>query len=282
MTSTESKEPKGSEHSSSECPQGNGPHCRDHGWHCCHCGVRLRDVPEKPELRCKCGHGRYVHNREGCGATGDACTCQVFVCDHSACGWKPREKSPSPIDCPHIGSRDIESGADPDRWTRFHCDTCGATWIRYWEGPEDPLLTPEEEEELAPADDWHCTHRHGCSRLLEDVCRHGCRDAADALSREANEMEGRQLLQDPDFQESVEQFAQGEKVPLDEPPPPQPERRPPYAVHYSVQGHLFEMALPGDATVKAVDGALVILHHLGPVAGIVQVLPVINKEGSDG
>jgi len=60
--------------------------------------------------------------------------------------------------------------------------------------------------------------------------------------------------------------------------PPQPDRRPPFAVTYSVQGHLYEVALPGDATVRAVDGALVIQHALGPVAGIVQVLPVINEE----
>ncbi|MET9385287.1 hypothetical protein ABZY09_30505 [Streptomyces sp. NPDC002928] len=60
--------------------------------------------------------------------------------------------------------------------------------------------------------------------------------------------------------------------------PPQPDRRPPYAVAYSVSGHLYEVALPGDATVRAVDGALVITHHLGPVAGIVQVLPVASKE----
>lgn len=67
-----------------------------------------------------------------------------------------------------------------------------------------------------------------------------------------------------------------------DPPPPQPARRPPYAVTYSVSGHLYEVALPGDATVKAVDGALVIQHHLGPVAGIVQVLPVINEGSADG
>jgi hypothetical protein len=67
---------------------------------------------------------------------------------------------------------------------------------------------------------------------------------------------------------------------LHDEPPPQPDRRPPYAVSYSVQGHLFEVALPGDASVRAVDGALVIQHHLGPVLGIVQVLPVINEEGS--
>jgi predicted nucleic acid-binding Zn-ribbon protein len=64
--------------------------------------------------------------------------------------------------------------------------------------------------------------------------------------------------------------------------PPQPEQRPPYAVAYSVQGHLYEVALSGDATVRAVDGALVIQHHLGPVAGIVQTRPVINERSADG
>ncbi|MFF5471063.1 hypothetical protein [Streptomyces achromogenes] len=56
--------------------------------------------------------------------------------------------------------------------------------------------------------------------------------------------------------------------------PPQPERRPPLTVAYSVQGHLYEVALSGDATVRAVDGALVITHALGPVAGIVQTAPL--------
>ena len=63
------------------------------------------------------------------------------------------------------------------------------------------------------------------------------------------------------------------------PTPPQPERRPPYAVTYSVGGHLYEVHVAGDAAVKAVDGALIIQHHLGPVAGICQVLPVINEGG---
>lgn len=112
--------------------------------------------------------------------------------------------------------------------------------------PEEPPMTSEEEEE-APEDDV-CMRPDGyCHSEVE--CFHGCRWAADELTREANE-----------------------------PPPPQPERRPPYAVAYSVQGHLYEVALSGDASVRAVDGALIIRHHLGPVAGIVQVLPVINKE----
>jgi hypothetical protein len=135
---------------------------------------------------------------------------------------------------------------------------------------------------------------------------------------QAPDDEAQQLLKDPDFQESLAQFARGEKIPLDElpppegpectpcvcghivpehsdalfrhclkcaclryrteEPPPQPDNRPPLLVAYSVQGHLYEVALPGDATVRAVDGALVITHALGPVAGIAQVMPVPSKE----
>jgi hypothetical protein len=49
-----------------------------------------------------------------------------------------------------------------------------------------------------------------------------------------------------------------------------------------VNGHLYEVAVSGDAAVRSVDGALVIQHHQGPDAGIVQVLPVNNKEAPRG
>jgi len=46
--------------------------------------------------------------------------------------------------------------------------------------------------------------------------------------------------------------------------PPEPEappRRPPYAVAYAIEGGAqYEIALPGDATVRPIDGALVITH----------------------
>lgn len=75
-----------------------------------------------------------------------------------------------------------------------------------------------------------------------------------------------------------------EDVPLPEPDcpeqPPQPERRPPYAVAYSVGGHLYEALLPGDASASAVDGALVIQHGEIPVLGVVQIRPV-RAEASD-
>jgi hypothetical protein len=64
----------------------------------------------------------------------------------------------------------------------------------------------------------------------------------------------------------------------DAPLPPQPERRPPHAVTYSVHGHPYKLVLPGDALVEAVDGGLIIRHTLGPVAGITGVVPVETEE----
>jgi hypothetical protein len=56
--------------------------------------------------------------------------------------------------------------------------------------------------------------------------------------------------------------------------PPQPERRPPYAVAYSAGGHLYEVLLPGDARAEAVDGRLIIEHPGFQVLGIIRVQPV--------
>lgn len=44
-------------------------------------------------------------------------------------------------------------------------------------------------------------------------------------------------------------------------PEAEPPRRPPYAVAYATEdGTQYEVALPGDATIRAVDGALIITH----------------------
>jgi hypothetical protein len=109
-----------------------------------------------------------------------------------------------------------------------------------YEVAEEPPMTPEEEEQ-APEDE-------------ECVC--GEPDAQGTVHR----TDGPCYVQAPS--------------------PPQPERRPPCAVVYSVGGHLYEVAVSGDAAVRAVDGALVITHDLGPVAGIVQTAPLINEESA--
>jgi hypothetical protein len=64
---------------------------------------------------------------------------------------------------------------------------------------------------------------------------------------------------------------------LNETPAPeaQPPRRPPYAVAYVLQdGTHYEVALPGDATVCALDGALLITHAQSPVKGLTQARPM--------
>ncbi|MBA2951453.1 hypothetical protein [Streptomyces himalayensis] len=65
------------------------------------------------------------------------------------------------------------------------------------------------------------------------------------------------------------------------PKPPQPERRPPLAVDYSAGGHPYQVLVPGDATVWAVDGALVIRHHGFPVLGITATTP-FRQEARNG
>jgi hypothetical protein len=135
--------------------------------------------------------------------------------------------------------------------------------------PEEPPLTPEEEEQAPPdTHDWH--HATPEAGLTCKACGLAHKNWSGEDCPEAPENEG--VCAHPNCTCAPEALCPGVAK-----PPPQPQRRPPFAVAYSVQGHLYEVALPGDATVKAVDGALVIQHHLGPVAGIVQVLPVIGE-----
>lgn len=49
-------------------------------------------------------------------------------------------------------------------------------------------------------------------------------------------------------------------------------RRPPYSVNYAAGGRQFQVLLPGDCSVRAEDGALII-RHSEPVAAITDVAP---------
>lgn len=202
---------------------------------------------------CKCGHphGDHVTGCETCHANG------VTLLAHHP--FIPEEPASRPGDAAQVLHKWKGCEQCRHREHASFCPTCRCLAVTSMEEitrtcqqaggcpehpvqeAEEPPLTPEEEEE-APSDKdclWpSCLSEERQQELADDVL---------------SEMRGEEL-------------------------PPQPERRPPYAVTYSVSGHLFEVALSGDATVRAVDGALVIQHHLGPVAGIVSVLPVINKE----
>jgi hypothetical protein len=189
------EEPKASEPSSTEpeCPEGSGPHCREHGWHCCHCGKRLRDLPEQPEEP-------PLTPEEEEEAPKDRCACGETACESELCDC---DSAPCPVD--HARKAQEDEG---------HPCTCSSR------------LENEDGEVL---------HDEDCgARLTPYHGEHGY--------------------------------------------PPQPERRPPLLVAYAVSGHLYEVALSGDASVRAVDGALVITHPLGPVAGICQVAPMQSEE----
>src|SRR5438445_8485911 len=96
---------------------------------------------------------------------------------------------------------------------------------------EEPPLTSEEEEEApCPHESWEVGSQWRDDETGKWWKTRRCADCREHLDN---------ILDDEqhDFEGPTE------------PPPPQPERRPPYAVAYSVQGHLYEVALPGDATV---------------------------------
>lgn len=158
--------------------------------------------------------------------------------------------SEAEYECTHASTEAGKPFWTPRGMRQSHwCSDCKA-YIGLFEVEEPPMTAEEEEEAPEDADTWPC-----------DDC--GAQVPA-----------GEKWCTNPDCQEIAKRRLAAQA-------PPQPDRRPPYAVAYSVQGHLYEVALPGDATVQAVDGALVVRHHLGPVAGIVQVLPVISEEKPD-
>lgn len=314
MTSSEKPEPQGSGPSSTECRlfKANGRHCLTHpyGGHntdgtCCVCGVTREQLaaPKKPDLRCRCGHYRVAHPGQGaCGAYWDACDCKSFACDHTQCGWKPRgeppktvlfekyeEAKPRPCTCgPNEACGDpctpapelkcvcghAKSSHDSTPCCIGNRNLCGCLDYRPWtDGPEPPL-TPEEEEE-APEDSrcvfcWHSESQHN---LLAQTCTVNGEASRCGCERFRTEPEG---ADKPICGHCYTDHAQGGCEPAEA--PPQPERRAPYVATYSVGGHLYEVAVPGDACLQAVDGALVIRHGLGPVAGLVGFQPLTVEE----
>jgi hypothetical protein len=228
-------------------------------------------TPKNADHRCRCGHIKYAHQKSQgvCGV--DFCKCMAFVCDHSRCGWKPREECQHP-DKQFTGSL-YDGPGGRKSWLYYTCPDCKAKWReekpeqcdhpdndpcdRCLPGEPEPPLTPEEEEQ-APEDEHRCTC--GETACESESCDCDSVPCPVDHAREAAEA----------AQEALE----------DDWKPPQPERRPPYLVGYSVAGHLYEVALPGDAVVQAVDGALVIKHRLGFVAGIAHVAPLVNEGGA--
>lgn len=197
----------------------------------------------------ECGHLHANHHWHA--ARGDACIGNRNLC---SCRMFRAKGDFVRCRCDHF-----QMNHRP--FTEGGCINCSCDAFKLKPEEPEPPLTPEEEEQapedeaLPPPEGPEC-EKCVCGHIVPEHDINGRWCAMEGCECSLYRTE-------PDFEL-----------------PPQPDRRPPYAVAYSVQGHLYEVALPGDATVQATDGALIIRHHLGPVAGIVQVLPVINKESN--
>lgn len=210
----------------------------------------------------------------------------------SSANAEPKGSEPSSSECQHPNKQ--YTGAYYDgpggrrTWLYYTCPDCKAKLKEEErEEPAEPPLTPEEEEAApCPHESWDVTSEWPEVTFEQTPTgkwwkSRRCNDCGEDLDN-VLEDEPHWDLQPVEGPPCSEVEGCDGECCAKAPPPPQPGRRPPYAVAYSVQGHLYEVALPGDATVRAVDGALVIQHRLGPVAGIVQVLPVINEESNAG
>lgn len=315
MTSGEKAELERSAISSTdpECGPGNGPHCYDHDPACCHCGkprpepsteceggCRIyTEPPCTPGGTCICGgewwkHG-CKHNLppeprcEGCGHTDDeGCGCPP----RCTCGCPKGAHMGKPRGCIPHGFHEYEASEEHDFVSPAHCAACMRSWLPPDSVPAaEPPLTPEEEEMVS----GRCTC--GETACESELCDCDSVPCPVDHAREANEAPEDALPppEGPEYtpcvcghiepEHEVDGYCYDEKCGCvgyrtkpDFETPPQPDRRPPYLVAYSVQGHLYEVALPGDATVAALDGRLVITHHLGPVAGICQIAPITSEE----
>lgn len=208
---------------------------------------------------CRCGHIAFRHQRfEEADTHCDhpSCSCTAYAKRQEGDTTIETVELPEPPMTPEEEEEACETG---DMRT---CTTaCPVHGMPGEEAPEGMTLPPPKGPEYTPCVCGHIEPEHAPSKC--ECWADDCECPAYRTERPCSEVEG----------------CDGNCC-AKAPPPPQPDRRPPYAVAYSVQGHLYEVALPGDATIRAVDGALVIQHALGPVAGITRVVPVVNGESA--
>ena len=306
-----------SEDSSSECPRNNRGHCFEHGSKCCHCGAespwRLQLAgaamvprPEEPG-EAPCEHP----NRRDAGSLydgpGGRKTWLYYYCPDCEKQFR-EEDSPKDAPCEHGGGdmQDCPHGCAASAESGALC-ACGCPRYAHMGKPRgcmkhgfheftDPELmvevltaTPEQvakvDAKFAAAEAEHLEPPCVCGHIEPEheaglkPPYTGCNQCSDcsAYRTQPERRPCGRLASLAGPCSAGDWCCMGLGTP-DAPAPPQPERRPPYAVAYAVQGHLYEVALPGDATVEAVDGALVIRHSLGQVAGIVAVNPMSTKE----
>jgi hypothetical protein len=165
-----------------------------------------------------------------------------------------------------------------------HCDVCHEDW---WLKRSDMTCShaflPAEPEAAG------CKHPNVMQITGDRLWRHGrmgfvCHDCGEAWTNAAEDPnpDPRSGYRDADEAASMESNCHGgfgvccsapeKHVQVD----PAPRRRP-YAVAYAVEGGAqYEIALPGDASVHAVDGALIITHS-SAILALTDVRPMEGR-----
>lgn len=227
--------------------------------------------------RCKCSHDRFRH----CYDTVDG-PCSKPDCDCGAYAPVTMETVELPDCDPHChhyqtggvmkcckcGNVQILAvGQQP--WPEVKHDKPGCA-VLHTDGEGNAIPCPDE----APAepDVDPCGHLCSCEHAQHDHSSYGCCKQCDC-----ERSDGHYPNECPWVPEEPERLSWLEMRRAWA--PPQPERRPPLSVAYSVAGgHAYEVFIPGDASVTAEDGSLIIKHPDAQVLAIVRVAPI--KEGS--
>lgn len=232
------------------------------------------------EVLCRnCGHRRDWHSRPGFCA-GDVltpqgddrnnCPCKIF--------WPAHLPTAGPIDlrsapaetagCKHPNRIQI-TGDKLRRHGRlgFVCHDCGEAWTETAGEPEAPKCV---NCDAPPAEGY--SYCDNCMTEPEAPCLHESWEVTGERPAEGGWLKWRKCA---DCREPLPDIIEAEPHWDIQPaePDPEPPRRPPYAVAYEIQGGArFEIALPGDATVSAENGALVITHS-SAVTAMTQFKP---------
>lgn len=219
--------------------QGRECPCVNHG---CDCRAFTKvPLPTVINDRCKCSHDRFRHNW---GSESDG-ACSKPDCDCKAYAPVTVEtvELPEPGCPPACAEAHTYSGSCMLR-------SAGPVPCQHnWHSPEDCPWAPDE----APAEPPAASIRDALQRLAD-------------------------RLPPPEGVECTPCRICGE---MHEPymgcmqPLPQPERRPPLTVQYSVAGgHPYEVSIPGDASVTAEDGVLIVKHPSAEILAITRVAPM--------
>lgn len=188
--------------------------------------------------RCKCSHDRFRHNW---GSENDG------ACSKPDCDCKTYDPvTVETVELPDPHECDNCNGYDPS--TCMFNRPAGEAPPKAEIGP----LPPPEGPEYTPCACGHIEPEH-------DINGKYC--AAEPCDCVAY----RPSPEHPSYMDVVRAWAG----------PPQPQRRPPLTVHYSVAGgNLYEVSIPGDASVTAEDGVLIIKHPSAQILAITRVAPM--------